>query len=76
MHCSSVVNAVERGEIDFKNKNDTYCLSSKTFNWFNSTEKIPLSQVENLQNVINFACNFICRVLFKIFFLYSLLVEG
>lgn len=54
MHCSSVVNVVERGEITFKNKNDTYCLSSKTFHWFNSTEKIALIQVENLQNVILF----------------------
>lgn len=55
MQCTSVLGIMLEGqEINFLNKADTYCLSSKNFHWFNSTEKVHLSQIESYQNVNSF----------------------
>lgn len=43
--CSHLYDALKRTELHFKNENETFCLSSKTFHWFNSTELVPLNQV-------------------------------
>lgn len=51
LECSHLFDALKRSEINFKNKNETYCLSSKTFHWFNSTELVPLAQVESVYEV-------------------------
>ncbi|KAJ8931229.1 hypothetical protein NQ314_015890 [Rhamnusium bicolor] len=48
MLCSSLMDTLKRTEINFNNDNATFCLSSKTFQWFNSTERLPLSQVIGL----------------------------
>lgn len=62
MLCTSVAEAIKRQELNFNNRNETYCLSSKTFHWFNSTEQVPLTQVETINEVNNSFC-LVCRFL-------------
>ncbi|XP_060534990.1 protein halfway [Cylas formicarius] len=44
MACSNLKSAL-RPEVSFVNENQTFCETSKDFEWFQSTEKLPLSQV-------------------------------
>lgn len=37
--------------VNFLNGDSTYCVSSKTFQWFNSTELVPVSQILILRNI-------------------------
>lgn len=47
MLCSSLKDVLKRQEhLEFKHHNESKCLTSKNFNWFNSTEYLPLEQVE------------------------------
>ncbi|KAF5279963.1 hypothetical protein FQA39_LY18184 [Lamprigera yunnana] len=59
--CSHLVDALKRTELHFKNENKTFCLSSNIFNWFNSTELLPLKELVNVQEfrkdcIINCTC--------------------
>lgn len=51
MLCKSVLESLERGNIQFVDPNATYCLTNQTFNWFNSTDVIPLSQLIRMKQL-------------------------
>lgn len=51
MLCKSVGDSLERGNIQFVDPNATYCLSNQTFNWFNSTDLMPLSQMIRINRI-------------------------
>lgn len=45
MQCRSVQESMERGNIQFVEPNTTFCLSNQKFDWFNSSDPIPLTQL-------------------------------
>ncbi|KAJ3661945.1 hypothetical protein Zmor_006317 [Zophobas morio] len=45
MLCPNLFNALQRTELHFSNINNSFCIFTKTFQWFNSTESVPLIQV-------------------------------
>lgn len=48
--CDSILDLMKHmRNLQFRHDNNTYCLTSRSFHWFNSTERIPLSSV----NVLN-----------------------
>lgn len=54
--CHSVLNMMgsvrdKEKQLHFYNDNSTFCLSSTNFHWFNSTESVPLIQVEILNKL-------------------------
>lgn len=51
MLCSKLYEFVRR-KLNFANKDKTTCLSSSNFVWFNSTDKVPFSQLEVIERVI------------------------
>lgn len=51
MLCKSVLESIERGGVHFVDPDATYCLSNQTFNWFNSTDSIPLRQLERMKQL-------------------------
>ncbi|XP_017780123.1 PREDICTED: protein halfway [Nicrophorus vespilloides] len=51
MLCTSLNDTIRRSDIQFNNRNRTWCLSSKTFDWFNSTELVPLEQIERVNEL-------------------------
>nr|CAI5836507.1 unnamed protein product [Callosobruchus analis] len=51
MLCSSVKDILSRPEISFNNENSTTCSSAKTFQWFNSTEFLAISQLKLLHEL-------------------------
>ena len=38
--------------LKFKNSESTSCLKERSFHWFNSTDVMPLSQIQKLTEVI------------------------
>lgn len=51
MLCKSVLETIERGGVHFEDLDKTYCLSNQTFNWFNSTDSIPLRQLVRMKQL-------------------------
>lgn len=51
MLCKSVQESLERGNIQFVDPNATYCLTNQTFNWFNSTDVMPLSHIIRIKQM-------------------------
>ncbi|XP_023311646.1 protein halfway [Anoplophora glabripennis] len=51
MLCTSLLDTLKKREVNVSNEDVTFCLSSKTFHWFNSTEKLPISQVQGLLEI-------------------------
>lgn len=56
MQCDSLLELMENSrkakyKINFVKYNETFCMSSLSFHWFNSTEKVALSQVEIINKV-------------------------
>ncbi|XP_025836803.1 protein halfway [Agrilus planipennis] len=49
--CTNLYDTFKKTDIRFNNKNNTFCLSSRTFHWFNSTEQVPFNQVETIHKV-------------------------
>lgn len=49
--CKSILESTERGGVTFVEPDSTYCLMNQTFHWFNSTDKIPLRQVERMKQM-------------------------
>jgi len=55
--CDSIVDLMTKSRIAssyklvFINSNQTFCASSLSFHWFNSTEKVTLSQVKIIDQV-------------------------
>lgn len=52
MWCNSILELMVRfqntSRLEFQNRNDTNCLSVRSFHWFNSTDAMTLSQLELL----------------------------
>lgn len=51
MLCKSVLESIERGGVHFVDPDSTFCLTNQTFNWFNSTDSIPLRQLERMKQL-------------------------
>ncbi|KAK9881566.1 hypothetical protein WA026_016440 [Henosepilachna vigintioctopunctata] len=51
IQCNSVTETLKRAELFFNNGNKTTCTAPKTFDWFNSTEHVPLIQMKGLQEL-------------------------
>lgn len=51
MLCKSVLESIERGGFHFVDPDKTFCLSNQTFNWFNSTDRIPITQLERMRQL-------------------------
>ena len=50
MLCKSVNDSMERG-LTILEPDTTFCLANKTFNWFNSTEKLSIRHLENMRRI-------------------------
>ncbi|XP_058127454.1 protein halfway [Anopheles ziemanni] len=50
MLCKSLLESL-KGGVKFKDPESTFCLTNRTFNWFNSTDSLPLHQLEMIQRV-------------------------
>uniref|UniRef100_A0A182N060 LRRNT domain-containing protein n=1 Tax=Anopheles dirus TaxID=7168 RepID=A0A182N060_9DIPT len=50
MLCKSLLDPLKSG-VKFKDPESTFCLTNRTFNWFNSTDSLPLHQLETIQRV-------------------------
>uniref|UniRef100_A0A182JVS7 LRRNT domain-containing protein n=1 Tax=Anopheles christyi TaxID=43041 RepID=A0A182JVS7_9DIPT len=50
MLCKSLLESLKSG-VKFKDPESTFCLTNRTFNWFNSTDSLPLHQLETIQRV-------------------------
>lgn len=51
MLCKSVLESIERGGFLFVDPEATSCLTNQTFNWFNSTDSIPLRQLQRMKQL-------------------------
>ncbi|KAG5863709.1 hypothetical protein JTB14_037304 [Gonioctena quinquepunctata] len=51
MMCASLERTLNRSDIEFINENATGCVQPKQFHWFNSTERVDISQLKRLQEV-------------------------
>lgn len=56
VQCDSVLDLMTKSrsakyKLFFTKYNETFCASSLSFHWFNSTEKVALSQVEIINKV-------------------------
>lgn len=49
--CKPVLESIERGNVTFIEVDSTYCLMNQTFNWFNSTDSLPIRQLERLKQL-------------------------
>lgn len=49
MLCKSVLELMDRGGMHFVDSEAASCLTNQTFDWFNSTDSIPLRQLEKLK---------------------------
>uniref|UniRef100_A0A182P1N5 LRRNT domain-containing protein n=1 Tax=Anopheles epiroticus TaxID=199890 RepID=A0A182P1N5_9DIPT len=50
MLCKSLLESLKSG-VKFNDPESTFCLTNRTFNWFNSTDSLPLHQLETIQRV-------------------------
>uniref|UniRef100_A0A2M4AS55 Putative extracellular matrix protein slit n=2 Tax=Anopheles triannulatus TaxID=58253 RepID=A0A2M4AS55_9DIPT len=50
MLCKSLLEALKSG-VKFKDPESTFCLTNRTFNWFNTTDSLQLHQLEMMQRV-------------------------
>lgn len=60
LKCKSLMDAMNNTELHFVRGNETFCLFPKTFNWFNTTEQIPLRQVETYNELEKKSCSENC----------------
>lgn len=56
MHCNSVLDLMKslrntKYKLYFTKYNETFCTSSHSYDWFNSTEKVALNQLEIIDKV-------------------------
>lgn len=54
--CESILDLMKKSgnskyKLNFVKHNETFCMSSLSFHWFNSTEKVALSEVEGIKKV-------------------------
>ncbi|XP_055297922.1 protein halfway isoform X2 [Sitodiplosis mosellana] len=53
MLCKSVLESIERGNVTFIEADSTSCLMNQTFQWFNSTDLLPIRQLEKMKQLNN-----------------------
>lgn len=58
MLCKAVLESIERGNVTFLEPDSTFCLMNQTFHWFNSTDSLPIRQLERMKQ-LNTDCPFI-----------------
>lgn len=58
--CKSLVEVMNTTKLHFLRGNETFCLLPKTFNWFNTTDQIPLNQVETYRELEKKTCSDNC----------------
>lgn len=46
MLCDSLLDSILRSSFKFVDPDATYCLLNQTYNWFNSTDYVPIRQLE------------------------------
>ncbi|KRT83062.1 hypothetical protein AMK59_3987 [Oryctes borbonicus] len=51
LQCTNLIKTMKQYQITFVNANKTTCLSSNTFSWFNTTEYVSLTKVEQFYEV-------------------------
>lgn len=51
MLCKSVLELIERGTVNFLDVEATFCLINQTFHWFNTTDMMPLRQLERIKQL-------------------------
>lgn len=49
--CKSVLESIDRGGVHFVDLDSTSCLTNQTFNWFMSTDSIPLRQLVRMKQL-------------------------
>lgn len=54
------MDAMNSTELHFVRGKETFCLFPKTFNWFNTTEWIPLRQVKTYSDIEKKSCSDNC----------------
>ncbi|XP_035785927.1 protein halfway-like isoform X2 [Anopheles albimanus] len=50
MLCKSLLESLKSG-VKFKDPESTFCLTNRTFNWFNTTDSLQIHQLEMMQRV-------------------------
>lgn len=61
MLCKSILESTERNGVYFLDPDDnTTCLSNQTFHWFNSTDRMSLTQLVRMKQ-LNIECPVKCR---------------
>lgn len=51
MLCKSVYDSIERGNVTFKEADSTYCQTNQTYHWFNSTDPMPIRQLDIMKQL-------------------------
>ena len=51
MLCKLVLESIERGNVTFIEADSTFCLMNQTFQWFNSTDLLPIRQLEKMKQL-------------------------
>lgn len=49
--CKSVLESIDRGGVHFVDLDSTSCITNQTFNWFMSTDSIPLRQLVRMKQL-------------------------
>lgn len=51
IHCTMVLESIDRGNVTFIGAEQTSCLSNQTYHWFNSTDPLPIRQLEKIKQL-------------------------
>lgn len=51
MLCKNLYESIERGNVTFIEADSTFCLTNQTYNWFNSTDSLPIRQLEKMKQL-------------------------
>lgn len=51
MLCKSVYDSIERGNVTFIEADSTYCQTNQTYHWFNSTDPMPIRQLDIMKQL-------------------------
>lgn len=51
MLCKSVYDSIERGNVTFIEADSTFCQTNQTYHWFNSTDPMPIRQLDIMKQL-------------------------
>lgn len=51
MLCKLVLESIERGNVTFIEADSTFCLMNQQYHWFNSTDSLPIRQLEKMKQL-------------------------